>query len=55
MLTNIQDAVIQLHDIARFLAKELGEGTIVQNLRAIADQVNQMDKPVLVAEKNQVD
>lgn len=54
MRAELQNAVTQLHDIARTLTEKLGEGAIVRDIREIADRISQLDKPVLVSEKNQV-
>jgi hypothetical protein len=35
------DAVIQLHDIARLIEKEIGSGDLSNSIRANADQLHQ--------------
>jgi hypothetical protein len=34
------DAVVQLHDIARLVESEIGEGTLSQNIRNLADRLH---------------
>lgn len=34
------DAVIQLHDIARLVEAEIGEGTMSQDIRNVADRLH---------------
>jgi cation transport regulator ChaC len=42
-MRNLQlvDAVIQLHDIARLVEAEVGEGELSQDIRNIADRLHQ--------------
>ena len=40
----LQDAVIQLHDIARLIEKNIGKGTLSDNLRDFADKLSIIEK-----------
>lgn len=42
----LEQDIILLHDIARRLERNLGKGTITEDLRKIADRVNNLVKPL---------
>lgn len=48
------DAVVQLHDIARLVEQEIGEGELSQNIRNSADRLHvysiQDDKANIIAQ-----
>ena len=46
MTDKLHDAVIQLHDIARTVEQEIGTGKLSEDIRAAADRLNQLLKPV---------
>ena len=42
--TELRDAVIQLHDIARLIEKTIGKGTLSEDLRDFADKLSIIEK-----------
>lgn len=40
--TTLEDRVIELHDIARQVEKEVGTGKLSEDLRDVADRLNEM-------------
>jgi hypothetical protein len=45
-MNNLNDAIIQLHDIARLIEKEIGTGTLSETVRKCADNLNELTKPL---------
>lgn len=41
----LEDAMVQLHDIARLIEKEIGRGTLAHDVRDCADRLNTLLKP----------
>ena len=52
-MTNAQldDAVTQLHDIARLIEKEIGKGTLAYDIRTCADKLNVLLRPMKIKEQ----
>ncbi|CAB4138197.1 hypothetical protein UFOVP328_390 [uncultured Caudovirales phage] len=44
MNTELKDAVIELHNIARLLEKSIGKGTLSEDLRDLADKISIIEK-----------
>jgi len=44
MNNELRDAVIQLHDIARLIEKNIGKGTLSEDLRDFADKLSIIEK-----------
>ena len=42
----LTDAVMQLHDIARLIEREIGTGTLSEAVRKSADELNELLKPL---------
>jgi hypothetical protein len=42
----LTDAVVQLHDIARLIEKDIGTGTLSETVRKCADDLNELMKPL---------
>ena len=42
--TELKDAVIQLHDIARLVENTIGKGTLSEDLRDFADKLSIIEK-----------
>jgi hypothetical protein len=40
MDNNLEQAVIQLHDVARLIEKEIGTGQLSEDVRKCADRLN---------------
>jgi len=38
----LDDAVMKMHDIARLVEKDIGEGKLSQDIRAVADRLNEV-------------
>ena len=38
----LDDAVMKMHDIARLVEKEIGEGKLSQDIREVADRLNEV-------------
>ena len=49
-MTNLDQAVIDLHNIARTIEKEIGTGKLSVECRRLADRLSDIIKPILVAE-----
>jgi len=49
-MTNLDQAVIDLHNIARTIEQELGTGKLSVECRRLADRLSDIIKPILVAE-----
>ena len=49
-MTNLDQAVIDLHNIARTIEQDLGTGKLSVECRRLADQLSDAIKPILVAE-----
>jgi hypothetical protein len=49
-MTNLDQAVIDLHNIARTIEKEIGIGKLSVECRRLADRLSTVIKPILVAE-----
>jgi hypothetical protein len=45
-MNELTDAVMQLHNIARLIEKEIGTGTLSETVRKCADDLNQLNKPL---------
>lgn len=45
-MNELSEAIIQLHDIARLIEKEIGTGTLSETVRKCADDLNQLTKPI---------
>lgn len=43
----LQDALIQLHDVARLVESEIGIGALSDDIRKCADRLNVLLKPYL--------
>ena len=43
----LEDAVIKLHDLARIIERELGNGKISKDIRASADRLSEIIHEVL--------
>ena len=50
MNTNLDQAVIDLHNIARTIEQEIGTGKLSIECRRLADRLSDVIKPILVAE-----
>lgn len=50
MVDNVGDAVIKLHEIARFVEKQFGVGALSDDIRKAAERLNQLDKPYMKEE-----
>lgn len=46
MNEKLHDAVVELHDIARLIEQEIGAGKLSEDVRAAADRLNQLLKPM---------
>ena len=49
-MTNLDQAVIDLHNIARTIEQEIGTGKLSIECRRLADRLSDVIKPTLVAE-----
>ena len=49
-MTNLDQAVIDLHNIARIIETELGTGKLSVECRHLADRLSTVIKPILVSE-----
>ena len=49
-MTNLDQAVIDLHNIASTIEKEIGIGKLSVECRRLADRLSDIIKPILVAE-----
>ena len=49
-MTNLDQAVIDLHNIARTIEQEIGTGKLSVECRRLADRLSDIIKPILVAE-----
>ena len=49
-MTNLDQAVIDLHNIARTIEQEIGIGKLSVECRRLADRLSDVIKPILVAE-----
>ena len=49
-MTNLDQVVIDLHNTARTIEKELGIGKLSVECRRLADRLSDIIKPILVAE-----
>jgi hypothetical protein len=49
-MTNLDQAVIELHNIARTIEQEIGTGKLSIECRRLADRLSDVIKPILVAE-----
>ena len=49
-MTNLDQVVIDLHNIARTIEKEIGIGKLSIECRRLADRLSDIIKPILVAE-----
>ena len=49
-MTNLDQAVIELHDIARIIEQELGIGKLSVECRRLADRLSDIIKPISVEE-----
>jgi len=43
---NLEDAVIQLHNIARLIESKIGSGSLAQDVRKSADSLNTILRPL---------
>jgi hypothetical protein len=43
---DLKSAVIQLHDVARLVETEIGQGELSRDIRLVADRLEQMLQPV---------
>lgn len=50
MVDNVGDAVIKLHEIARFVEKQFGAGVLSDDIRKAASRLDQLDKPYMKEE-----
>jgi hypothetical protein len=50
MMTNLDQAVIDLHNVARTIEQEIGIGKLSIECRRLADRLSEVIKPILVAE-----
>ena len=48
---DLEDAVMQLHNIARLIEREVGFGVLAQDVRKNADDLSDMIQPVPVVEQ----
>ena len=46
MNAQLEQAVINLHDIARLVEQQLGKGALSEDLRKCADQLHLLNKPM---------
>lgn len=46
MNEKLHDAVIELHDIARLIEKEIGTGQLSEDIRSTADRLNVLINPI---------
>lgn len=46
MNDQLNDAVVELHNIARLIEQEIGTGKLSEDVRAAADRLNQLLKPM---------
>lgn len=46
MDNSLNDAIIQLHDIARAVEKQIGQGQLSDDIRQCADRLTQLMKEV---------
>ena len=44
MYDRLHDAVMQLHDIARLVENEIGQGKLSEDIRVAADRLNMLIK-----------
>lgn len=47
---DLEDAIIQLHNIARTIEREIGFGALAQDVRKCADSLNVLCSPLKVSE-----
>ncbi len=47
---DLEDAVMMLHNIARTVEREIGFGTLAQDVRKSADVLNELIRPIKVVE-----
>ena len=45
---DLEDAIMQLHNIARLIEREIGFGTLAQDVRKNADTLNELLQPLEV-------
>jgi hypothetical protein len=50
MMTNLDQAVIDLHNVARTIEQEIGIGKLSIECRRLADRLLEVIKPILVTE-----
>ena len=50
IMTNLDQTVIDLHNIARIIEQEIGTGKLSIECRRLADRLSDVIKPILVAE-----
>ena len=50
IMTNLDQAVIDLHNVARTIEQEIGIGKLSIECRRLADRLSEVIKPILVAE-----
>ena len=50
MMTNLDQAVIDLHNVARTIEQEIGIDKLSIECRRLADRLSEVIKPILVAE-----
>lgn len=48
---NLDAAIILLHDIARSVEKQVGQGQLSEDIRSCADRLHTLMKPVSLEEK----
>jgi hypothetical protein len=46
MDNSLNDAIIQLHDIARLVEKQIGQGQLSEDIRQCANRLTQLTKEV---------
>jgi hypothetical protein len=47
---DLEDAIIQLHTIARTIEREIGFGALAQDVRKCADRLNVLCSPIKILE-----
>lgn len=47
----MSEAVIQLHDIARLVEKEIGQGKLSEDIRDCADRLHNVTHPCMLKEQ----
>ena len=49
--SNMAEAVLKLHEIARMLEVEIGQGQLSEDIRNCADRLNVLTKPFMVSQE----